>query len=72
MAADGIGFDRTESGINVSSQYNELLKSMYANFETCPDEYLLWFHYLPWDYKMKNGENPLGCAASQISGRHKC
>src|SRR5690606_14615611 len=23
--------------------------------EKCPEEYLFWFHHLPWDYKMKSG-----------------
>lgn len=55
-ATDGIGFNRTQTGSNAVSQYNEPLKTLYSNPETCPDELLLWFHHLPWDYKMKNGE----------------
>ncbi|MCF0104395.1 MAG: alpha-glucuronidase, partial [Eggerthellaceae bacterium] len=58
-AADGIGFDRIETGSNTVPQYNELLNSMYANLETCPEYMLLWFHHLPWDYKIKNGETML-------------
>lgn len=54
-AADGIGFDRTTTGSNNVSQYNEPLKSIYNNVETCPDNLILWFHHLPWDYKMKSG-----------------
>lgn len=51
----GIGFDRTSKGSDAVSQYHEPLKSLFNNVETCPELYLLWFHHLPWDYKMKNG-----------------
>lgn len=54
-AADGIGFNRTTTGSDNVSQYNEPLKSIYNNVETCPQELILWFHHLPWDYKMKSG-----------------
>lgn len=52
----GIGFDRTPSGSNATSQYAPELAKLYNNPETSPEEYLLWFHHLPWDYKLKNGE----------------
>ncbi len=52
---DGIGFDRTTKGSNAVSQYHEPLASEFNNVATCPEKYLLWFHHLPWDYKMKNG-----------------
>ena len=53
----GVGFDRTSTtGSNAVEQYPEPYRSMYDNLETCPEEYLLWFHHLPWDYKMKNGK----------------
>lgn len=55
-AADGIGFDRTMQGSGAVAQYHEPLKSLYENLETCPEELILWFHHLPWDYQMKNGE----------------
>ena len=51
----GIGFNRTSSGSNALSQYEEPLRSHLSNLETCPEIYLLWFHHLPWNYKMKNG-----------------
>jgi alpha-glucuronidase len=53
--ANGIGFDRTQTGSNAVSQYHEPLKSIFNNVKTCPEIYLLWFHHLPWDYKMKSG-----------------
>lgn len=52
---NGIGFDRTPSGSNATDQYAEPLRSMLNDPETCPEEYLLWFHHLPWDYTLKNG-----------------
>lgn len=51
----GIGFDRTKSGSNAVSQYASPLKEQFNNPATCPDEYILWFHHLAWDYKMKSG-----------------
>lgn len=54
-SADGIGFDRTTKGSDAVSQYHEPLASQFNNVATCPEKLLLWFHHLPWDYKMKNG-----------------
>jgi alpha-glucuronidase len=51
----GIGFDRTTSGTDAVSQYHEPLKSEFNDLKTCPEKYLLWFHHLPWTYKMKSG-----------------
>ncbi|MDN5305355.1 MAG: alpha-glucuronidase [Bacteroidota bacterium] len=52
----GIGFDRTATGSNAVSQYQEPLPSMFSNLQTCPDIYLLWFHHLPWNFIMKDGQ----------------
>lgn len=51
----GIGFDRSPSGSNATAQYPEPYRTQYASASTCPDELLLWFHHLPWDYKMRSG-----------------
>ncbi|SKC59413.1 alpha-glucuronidase [Bacteroidales bacterium WCE2004] len=51
----GIGFDRTRGGSDNVSQYNEPLASQFDDVATCPEELLLWFHHLPWDYRMKSG-----------------
>ena len=51
----GIGFDRSTSGSNAISQYEEPLQSQFNNIETCPEDLLLWFHHVAWDYRMKNG-----------------
>lgn len=53
--ATGIGFDRTEKGTNYLSQYAPELRKLYENISTCPEEYLLWFHHVPWTHKMKSG-----------------
>lgn len=51
----GIGFDRTHNGSGNVDQYNEPLASEYNDLATCPENLLLWFHHVPWDYKMSTG-----------------
>jgi alpha-glucuronidase len=53
---EGIGFDRTESGSNAVSQYSEVVKKKFASLESCPDEFLLWFHHVDWNYMMRSGK----------------
>lgn len=53
--AQGVGFDRSSKGTDAVGQYPEPYSSLYDNIETCPEEYLLWFHHVPWTYKMKSG-----------------
>ena len=53
--AQGVGFDRSSKGTDAVGQYPEPYRSLYDNIETCPEEYLLWFHHVAWDYKMKSG-----------------
>ena len=53
--AQGVGFDRSSKGTDAVGQYPEPYRSMYDNIATCPGEYLLWFHHVPWTYKMKSG-----------------
>lgn len=53
--AQGVGFDRSSKGTDAVGQYPEPYRSMYDNITTCPEEYLLWFHHVPWTYKMKSG-----------------
>lgn len=55
--AKGLGFDRTsKTGSNAVGQYNSPLREMWDNIATTPDKDLLWFHHVPWDYKMKSGK----------------
>ncbi len=51
----GLGFDRTRSGSDAVSQYHEPLATIYNDVHTCPEEYLLWFHHVPWDFVMSDG-----------------
>ena len=53
--AKGLGFDRSSKGTDAVGQYPEPYRSQYDNIETCPEEYLLWFHHVAWNYKMKSG-----------------
>ena len=53
--AQGVGFDRSSKGTDAVGQYPEPYRSLYDNIDTCPEEYLLWFHHVPWTYKMKSG-----------------
>jgi alpha-glucuronidase len=52
---DGVGFDRTMAGSDAVSQYHEPLASQFNDLKSCPEKYLLWFHHLPWDYKLESG-----------------
>ncbi len=52
----GIGFNRSQSGSNAVAQYAEPLSEDFNNPETTPEEFLLWFHHLPWDYQLKSGK----------------
>lgn len=51
----GIGFDRTKTGSNALSQYAPEVEKMFTDLETCPEEYLLWFHHVPWNHRLKSG-----------------
>ncbi|MDP4189361.1 MAG: alpha-glucuronidase, partial [Bacteroidota bacterium] len=51
----GVGFDRAWTGSDAVSQYHEPLCSQFNDLKTCPEIYLLWFHHVPWNYKMQSG-----------------
>jgi alpha-glucuronidase len=52
---EGIGFDRTPTGSNALEQYFPGARQQFGTLATCPEEYLLWFHRVSWDYKVKSG-----------------
>ena len=54
--AEGLGFDRTKTGSNAVSQYFPPLNEIYGNIKTTPENLILWFHHVPWNYKMKDGK----------------
>lgn len=51
----GIGFNRSTTGTSATEQYPEPYRSLYNDPTTCPEEYLLWFHHIAWNQKMKSG-----------------
>lgn len=51
----GLGFNRSSSGSNAVAQYPALLAKKLDDINTCPEEFILWFHHVPWDFKMKSG-----------------
>ena len=51
----GIGFNRSHTGTNATAQYAEPYRSLYDDIRTCPEQYLLWFHHVPWNYRMRDG-----------------
>ena len=53
----GIGFDRTAKGSNALAQYQPEVTDKFANINTCPEKYLLWFHHVPWTYQLKSGRS---------------
>ena len=53
--AFGLGFDRTKTGSNTVSQYHLPVRQRFSNLQRCPEEFLLWFHHVSWDHKMKSG-----------------
>lgn len=54
-AKDGIGFDRTKTGSNAIAQYPAQLAKLYGDVNAVPEDFLLWFHHVSWDHKMKSG-----------------
>jgi alpha-glucuronidase len=52
----GIGVERGINGTAYVSQYNEPNASMYEQIETCPEQLLLFFHYVTYSYVLKTGK----------------
>ncbi len=53
--ARGLGFDRTKTGSHTVRQYQPAVRDRFAHLDTCPEKFLLWFHHVPWDYRMRSG-----------------
>lgn len=51
----GIGFDRTATGSNALEQYSPEARTHWAGLKDCPDEWLLWFHHVSWNYRLHSG-----------------
>lgn len=54
---NGIGFNRTSTGSNALAQYHPDARKIWENMNTCEEKNLLWFHHVPWTYKMKSGRS---------------
>jgi alpha-glucuronidase len=52
---DGIGFDRTATGSNALEQYAPSAAAQWADASAIDERFLLWFHHVPWDHRMKSG-----------------
>lgn len=57
ITTDSIGIDRTMKGTCATGQYNTAVGYKFESLSECPDEFLLWFHRLPWDYTMRSGRS---------------
>lgn len=53
--AVGVGYDRTKTGSNSVRQYHAPVRERFSKLETCPEKFLLWFHHVPWDYRVRSG-----------------
>ena len=53
----GLGFDRTRNGTDAVDQYHKPVADMFNDIKKCPEKYLLWFHHVPWDYKLSSGRS---------------
>ncbi|WP_407354663.1 alpha-glucuronidase family glycosyl hydrolase [Luteimonas sp. R10] len=51
----GIGFDRTATGSNAVAQYAPPVAREFGDLDAVPEEFLLWFHHVPWDYRTQSG-----------------
>jgi alpha-glucuronidase len=54
--AQGVGFDRTRAGSGAVDQYATVLADRLNDPKTTPEKWLLFFHHLPWDYKLASGQ----------------
>ena len=53
--AGGIGFDRTASGSDAAAQYAPPVARCLADLKCVSDKDLLFFHHVPWTYRMRDG-----------------
>jgi alpha-glucuronidase len=54
--SEGIGFDRSRSGSDAVDQYAPSIAAQFNDVKQTPEELLLWFHHVPWDYRMRSGQ----------------
>lgn len=56
----GLGFDRTSTGSDAVSQYRAPYGALFGSLTECPEEFLLWFHHVPWTHELKSGRTLWG------------
>ncbi len=71
----GIGVDRTaRTGTAYTAQYSPSVAAVYEDPKTCPEELLLFFHHLPYSWRLRDGRTLLqyiydshfeGCAEAE-------
>jgi alpha-glucuronidase len=66
--AEGIGFDRTPTGSNSIAQYAPQVRERWSNVATVGDDYLLWFHHVPWDHRLASGRTVWEELVTRYSG----
>ncbi|MGZ3304268.1 MAG: alpha-glucuronidase family glycosyl hydrolase, partial [Asticcacaulis sp.] len=53
--AKGIGFDRTKTGSDAIAQYTPAAAKVWADPRSMDERYLLWFHHVPWSFRLRDG-----------------
>lgn len=54
---NGVGMDRTmATGTGFIGQYPPAVQPLYESLANCPDHLLLFFHHVPYTYKLHSGE----------------
>ena len=53
----GLGVDRTDKGTGYAQQYYSPNAEMYNDPKTCPENLLLFFHHIPYTWKLKSGQS---------------
>ena len=53
--AEGIGFDRSATGSDAVAQYAPAVARRFGDIDTVPERFLLWFHHVPWNHRMRSG-----------------
>ncbi len=52
----GIGVDRSHGGTGYACLYRDPNASVYDDMEQCPDDLLLFFHHVPYIWKLRSGK----------------
>jgi alpha-glucuronidase len=55
--ADSIGVDRSSTGTGATLQYREPYRCLFDDVDRCPEQFLLWFHRVPWTRRLSSGRN---------------